>query len=80
MLVVQTAAEPPNQGRMYLLTMSCTWNNKSALRNNVEPNTTAKVRIGTRFGSAVYCSNAVEDTAFLIDRPPYKNNPGRKIA
>jgi len=34
-LVVQTAAEPPNQGRMYLLTISWTWNSRKALRKRV---------------------------------------------
>src|SRR5271165_7571526 len=35
MLVVQTAAEPPNQGRMYLLMMSWTWKRRKALRDMV---------------------------------------------
>jgi hypothetical protein len=36
MLVVQTAAEPPNHGRMHLLTISCIWKSKNALRNEVD--------------------------------------------
>ena len=36
MLVVQTAAEPPNQGRMLLLTINCIWRSKNALRNEVD--------------------------------------------
>ena len=36
MLVVQTAAEPPNQGRMLLQTINCIWKSKNALRNKVD--------------------------------------------
>jgi len=35
MLVVHTAAEPPNQGRMDLLTINCIWNSKKALKKDV---------------------------------------------
>ncbi len=35
MLVVQTAAEPPNLGKMYLLTINCTWNKRQALKKDV---------------------------------------------
>ena len=30
MHVVQTDGQPPNHGRMFLLTSGCTWNNKNA--------------------------------------------------
>src|ERR1017187_11037842 len=36
MLVVQTAAEPPNHGRMLLQTINCIWKSKNALRNKVD--------------------------------------------
>jgi hypothetical protein len=44
MLVVQTAAEPPNQGRRYLLMISCTWNRRNALRKEVKAKRTIVVR------------------------------------
>ena len=31
MQVVQTAADPPNQGRMILAITGCTWNSRKAL-------------------------------------------------
>jgi nitrogen fixation/metabolism regulation signal transduction histidine kinase len=52
MLVVQTAADPPNHGRIYLLMINCTWNNNSALRKMVEPYITT-VFLGTDLGLAV---------------------------
>jgi hypothetical protein len=37
MQVVQTAAEPPNQGNIILPINGCTWNSKKALKNMVKP-------------------------------------------
>jgi len=46
MLVVHTAAEPPNQGKMDLLTINCIWNSKNALRNDVNANSNVSVLRG----------------------------------
>src|ERR1017187_9377907 len=46
MLVVQTAAEPPNQGRMDLLTINCIWKSKNALRNEVDAKSSVLARGG----------------------------------
>jgi hypothetical protein len=37
MQVVQTAAEPPNHGRIILAMTGCTWNNRKALTRIVNP-------------------------------------------
>jgi len=67
MLLVQTAAEPPNQGRMCLLTINCTWNNRNALRNEVKANIRATVRSGSGFDSLPFCwvATEIEGTSFL---------------
>jgi hypothetical protein len=35
MQAVQTAAEPPNHGKISLAMISCTWNSRNALRKIV---------------------------------------------
>jgi hypothetical protein len=36
MAVIQTAADPPNQGKIIFAIMGCIWNSRKALRNIVE--------------------------------------------
>jgi hypothetical protein len=69
MLVVQTAAEPPNHGRMCLLTINCTWNNRNALRNEVKANISATVRNGMGLDSLLFglVATEFEGTSFLGD-------------
>src|SRR5246127_1541092 len=53
MHVVHTAAAPPNQGRMYLPSRSCTQKRRKALRKIVIPNGVFPARI-CRFTAVVW--------------------------
>jgi len=70
MLVVQTAAEPPNQGRIHLLTISCIWNSKNALRNEVDAKSSvlARVSLGAKLEFAVWEESAVLELKLLSDK------------
>ena len=69
-LVVQTAAEPPNQGRMHLLTINCIWNSKNALRNEVDAkrNILARVGWGPKSEFAVWHEMPVLELKLLSDK------------
>ena len=70
MLVVQTAAEPPNHGRMHLLTINCIWNNKNALRNKVEAKSSvlARVGFGAKLEFSAWEKSAVVELKLLSDK------------
>jgi len=79
MLVVQTAAEPPNHGRMHLLTINCIWKSKNALRNKVDAKSSvlAQVTLGFKMELAVWGRSAVverkllsETRSILVNRRP----------
>ena len=70
MLVVQTAAEPPNQGKMHLLTINCIWNSKNALRNEVDAKSKvlAQVGLGSRLEPALWEESAVLELKLLSNK------------
>src|SRR5271165_5318950 len=45
MQVVQTAAEPPNQGRISFAISGCTWKSRKALSTMVAPNSAVGTRL-----------------------------------
>src|SRR5438067_8320517 len=63
MLAVKTAGEPPNQGRINFVAMSCTWKSRNALRKIVTAYATRTVGGGfstTALGAGVLvCTKAV---------------------
>ena len=70
MLVVQTAADPPNQGRMHLLTINWIWNSKNALRNKVDAKSNVLTLVGleAKLEFPVWWKSAVVDLKLLSDK------------
>jgi hypothetical protein len=70
MLVVQTAAEPPNHGKMHLLTINCTWKSKNALRNKVDVNSNRMAHAGfaSKLGFSALEKSAVVELKLLSDK------------
>ncbi len=62
MQVIQTAAEPPNHGRINLETSGWTRNNRQALVRMVTPNSNGKGRADWRVALASLMAGAVVDT------------------
>ena len=72
MHVVHTAAVPPNQGRMALLTSGCTWKSRKALTKIVAAKFTASQTLREdAFIKAAYCNAIVsfEVQLFPMRRP-----------